>query len=321
MGNEHRQLSRSGSASSRRSQRQPSQQQDVITQIAPPGTAPPQLSKLHGAEEVPTQFPPDTLNNKYGDFQIQRGVEVGRRPPFGRSYSTEIEMTPNRHTRRSDSLGVKASKIDFVQVVRSGTDDNWKTTAADHGYQTNESGQPIDYAHRAELTEQETGTGWRVDQTNYDTPFHGESHSGDVGRHHFTKQAESARLKDGPEIVEPGYKFEAMSTAMDKKTGKEFGTVEWGFNVDRNDRGESILRDRPPTFLEDNLKSEDESVRNEARERDRGRLAAYEQWNRAASGKEEANRKEAERRQREGISKERPIPVTRIPRRGSTSTN
>ena len=127
-------------------------------------------------KKILKNLPPDTLENKYGEFQVQRDVKVGQ-PPFGRSHSTKIEMTPNWRTRKPSTGYTQGSDVDFVQVVRSGTDDNWKTTPADHGYQVNESGQAINpqgepqYAHRAELTEQQTGTGWRVDQTFQDTPF------------------------------------------------------------------------------------------------------------------------------------------------------
>lgn len=121
-----------------------------------------------------------------------------------------------------------------------------------------------------------------MDQSLKNTPFHQESlvqdrAKADAGRHHFLKENEPARLVDRPAVAGQGYKFDAMSTAMDKKSGKEFGTVEWGFKVDQNDQGESIIRDRPPTFLEDNLKL-DGPLGEEARERDRGRRAAYERW-------------------------------------------
>ena len=323
------------STSSKQPQRQPSpkleptnnppagtaqSEQDVITQIPAAGTAQSELPQLRGVENL-QNLPPDTLKNKYGKFQIQRDVRVGP-PPFGKSYSTEMEMTPN--------MRAHGHKIDFVQTVRSGTDDNWKTTATDHGWtgETDKSGKPIDsegkpkFLHRSELTEQQTGTGWRVDQADYSTPFHSEGHSGlspDVGKHHFTKKSDSANLVDRPAIAGQGYKFDAMSTAMDKKTGKEFGTVEWGFSVGQNEKGESTLSERPPTFLEDNLKLDGEPGR-EARERDRGRKAAYEQWNQAAPGKEQANRKEVERKKNVGAVNVRPPEqVTRIPRRRTTT--
>ncbi|MBN4004302.1 hypothetical protein [Nostoc sp. LPT] len=264
-----------------------------------------QIPQLQGVENL-QDLPQDTLKNKYGKFQIQRDVMVGA-GDFGKAYSTEIEMTPN--------IRARGSKIDFVQTVRSSINDNWKTTAVDHGWtgETDESGKPIDsegkpkFLHRSELTEQQTGTGWRVDQSGYSTPFHSEAHleiTPKVGKHHLLKKSDSAQLVDRPTIAEQGYKFDAMSTAMDKKTGKEFGTVEWGFNVGQNEQGEPTLEGRTPTLLEDNLKLDGEPGR-EARERDRGRKAAYEQCNQAAPGKERANREEANTRS--------PKQVTRIP--------
>jgi hypothetical protein len=275
---------------------------------------------LHGQESL-QNLPPDTLKNKYGKFQVQRSVEVGSQP-FGRSYSTEIEMQPNRHTRSPESWGIRGSEIDFVQVVQSGTDDKWKTTAQDHGWsgETDESGKAINsegkpcFLHRAELTEQETGTGWRVDQSFKNTPFHQESFPEDkakaqVGRHHLLKKNETAKLSDKPTIAGPGYKFDAMSTAMDKKSGKEFGTVEWGFEVKQNAQGESTIKDRPPTLLEDNLKLKGPEG-EAARERNRGRRAAYRQWNQAAPGKEQENRRQIAQR----ADNVRPAEqVTRIP--------
>lgn len=332
------QKSRSSSKSStKRAQRRSSSprpettqlEQDAITPIPPPVATQSQPSRLQGVEDL-QNLPPDTLKNKYGTFEMQRGVEERGTGTFDQSYSTKIGMTPNWRTRNPKSLMAQGSDIDFVQVVRSGTGDNWKTTAKDHGYKTDESGKPIDpegkpiFAHRAELTEQETGTGWRVDQSMYDTPFHSEAHlpiTPEVGRHHLLKENETARLEDKPTIAGPGYKFDAMSTAMDKKTGKEFGTVEWGFNVDQNDQGESILRDRPPTLLEDNLKL-DGKLGEEAKQRNLGRIAAHKQWNRAASRKEQANKEEAKRRKEAGSDRPGPSQqVTRIPRKGSTSTN
>lgn len=309
-------------------------EQDVISPISPPVTTQTQQPKLHGGDLQ--QYPPNTLNNKYGSFQVKHGVDVVPTLPFNRSYSTNIEMNPNWRTRDPRSLGTQGSDIDFVQVVRSGTGDEWKTTAQDHGHTgliDPSTRKPLDqegnpkFLHRAELTEQQTGTGWRVDQTNYDTPFHGEAHTPlspnmGRGRHHLTKENERATLKDKPAIAEPGYKFDAMSTAMNKNTGKEFGTVEWGFHVE-NEQGESILRPHPPTLLEDNLKLDGEPGR-QAQERNRGRLAAYEQYNRAAPMKEQANIAEENRLRNEGSQEVRPPqPVTRIPRprKDSTSIN
>ena len=291
-------------------------QQDVI-QSAPPVAPQSQLTKLHGAENLQNS---DTLKNKYGKFQVQRNLGVGP-PPFGGSYATGIQMQPNIRTR--------GSEIDFVQVVRSGTDDKWKTTAQDHGWngQTDKSGKPINsegkpyFLHRAELTEQKTGTGWRVDQSNKNTPFHMESKPEDktkaqVGRHHLLKKSETAELKDSPTIAGPGYKFHAMTTAMDKKSGKEYGTLDWGFDVDENAQGEQVIMPLKPTLLEDNLKLKG-SEGDAARERDRGRKAAYEQWNQAAPGKEQANRDEVKRKIKAGADNVPPAKqVTRIPRRG-----
>lgn len=308
-------------------------EQDVITQSRPPVATQLQLSKLHEGDVK--QYPPNTLNNKYGEFQVEHGVGPGPLP-FGRGYSTEIEMNPNWRTRDPKSLGTRGSDIDFVQVVRSGTGNNWKTTAKDHGHtgQTDESGKPLDeegnpkFLHRAELTEQQTGKGWRVDQSQKNTPFHQEALPEDpaqarAGRHHLLKENEPARLSDRPAIAGPGYKFDAMSTAMNKKTGKEFGTVEWGFHVDQNKQGEPILRPHTPTLLEDNLKLDGEPGR-QAHERNRGRIAAYEQWNQAVPMKEQANIAEVNRLKNEGVQAVRPPQqVTRLPRprRGSTSTN
>lgn len=304
------------STSSRRSQRQPSQppvtappeEQDVITPIPRPEIAQSQLKKLQGVEQL-QELPPDKLENKNGIFQIQHDVKVGP-PPFGLAYSTEIEMTPKWRTRSFESLGIRGCNIDFIQAVRSSTDNNWKTTAKDHGYHgpTDESGRPIDeqgnpvFIHRAELTEQETGTGWRVDQSMKNTPFHEESLHKDkadarAGRHHLLKRNESVKLKDKPAIAGEGYRFDAMSTAMSKTTGREFGTVEWGFSVDRDEQGEPILKNRPPTFLEDNLKLDGEEG-EEARERNRGRLASYRKWNEVALGQEQNNQETAEKQKK-----------------------
>lgn len=304
----------------------PQAQQDVI-ESAPPVATRPQTPQLHGKEDL-QNLPPDTLKNKYGKFQVQHGVKDGPQPPFYQSYSTKIEMEPNIRTRSSKSLGTRGSDIDFVQVVRSGTGDNWRTTAQDHGWKgaTDESGKPINsegkpqFLHRPELTEQQTGTGWRVDQSEKSSPFHQESAPEDkakakVGRHHLLKENETAELKDSPTIAGPGYKFDAMSTAMDKKSGKEFGTVEWGFKVEQNAQGESTIKDRPPTLLEDNLKLKGPEG-EAARERDRGRRAAYEQWNQAAPGKEQAIRDEMERRKAVGADASQikpPQQVTRLP--------
>ena len=317
------------STSSKQPQRQPSpkleptnnpppvpaqSEQDVITQIPPPVATLSQQPQLQGVENF-QNLPPDILKNKYGKFQIQHDVRTGLQP-FGKAYSTEMEMTPN--------IRARGSKIDFVQTVRSSINDNWKTTATDHGWtgETDESGKPIDsegkpkFHHRSELTEQQTGTGWRVDQSEQDTPFHSEGHSEltpDVGKHHLLKKSDSANLVDRPTIAGQGYKFDAMSTAMDKKTGKEFGTVEWGFNVGQNEQGEPTIEGRTPTLLEDNLKLDGEPGK-EAHERDRGRKAAYEQWNKAAPGKEQANIKEVERKKNAGADNVRPPKqVTRIP--------
>lgn len=267
---------------------------------------------------LPPDLPPHTMTNKYGNFQVQRGLEARGVGFSGTSHSTEIGMTPNMLTRKGThkrSTGyTKGSEIEVIQTVRSGTktkkgdDINWRTTARDHGYKkVNGSGQPINsdgeliYAHRPDLTEQQTGTGWRVDQADKNSPFHGETHDGSLGRHHFLKKSEKARLRDAPTIVEPGFHFDAMTTAMDKKTGKEFGTVRWGFEAEENDKKERWLKSRTPTFLEDDLKSKDATVREEALQWNRGRREAYEQWNQAAPRKEQANRDHEE--------------VTRIPRR------
>ncbi|WP_319423587.1 hypothetical protein [Pleurocapsa sp. FMAR1] len=79
-----------------------------------------------------------------------------------------------------------------------------------------------------------------------------------------------------------------MTIAMDKKTGKDLGTVRWGFGVGRNEQGESRLDTRYPTLLEDDLKLEG-AAGEEAREWDRVRREAYRQWNQAAPGQERAN--------------------------------
>ena len=103
-----------------------------------------------------------------------------------------------------------------------------------------------------------------------------------------------------------------MSTAMDKKRGKEFGTVKWGYNVRQNDQEESILNTRHLTLLEDDLKLKD-TTGEEARDWDRGRRAAYRQWNRAAPGKEQENIRQEQRKAEE--YRREPEKVTRIPRR------
>ena len=277
-------------------------EQDVITPSPLPGTALPQRRELQGVEDL-QKLPLKTLENEYGTFQMQRGVQWGGKGDFDQSYSAEISMTPNKHTRSSKSL--HASEIDLVQVVRSGTGNNWNTTPTELGHRgpTDESGRPIDsegkpqLVHRAELAEQQTGTGWRVDQSLQDTPFHSESHTPDnpPGKHHRLKKSDPVHLIDRPEIAGEGYKFDAMTTAMDKKTGKEFGTVEWGFRVEQNDQGESTIRERTPTFLEDNLKLGGQASR-EAHQRNGGRIAAYDRWNQAAPGKEQFNEEQARQR-------------------------
>jgi hypothetical protein len=101
-----------------------------------------------------------------------------------------------------------------------------------------------------------------------------------------------------------------MTTAMDMKTGKVLGTVEWGFYVRQNERGESHLESYPPTFLEDNLKLDGEQGEL-ARERNRGRKAAYERWNQAAPGKEQENIRQQQMRSEE--HRQEPKRVIRIP--------
>lgn len=274
-------------------------------------------NRLPGEEKE--RFLKKELNNKYGKYSVEHGIDAQKTKAhgFGLGYDTDITYTPNYRTRDRDSKYTKGSEIDFVQSVRTGIRDSngttrWKTTAADHGYSVDESGQTIDkkgnptYTHRADLTEQETGTGWRVDMTRYDTPFNHEGHSdaisGEGARHHFGKgKTRPVRLGDTPAIDEPGYVFHATTTAMDKKTGRERGTVRWGFGVEQDEQGRSILNTRRPTFLEDDMKLEG-SAGEEARQWNEGRKSSYRRWNNAAPRKEEDNRR-----------KGRPKEVTRIP--------
>jgi hypothetical protein len=265
-----------------------------------------EVPKLYGefGEELSSgsQLHQSELKNKYGNFSVQHKLDIQAKSDYNLGYTTNIAMTPNRRTRDPRTAYTRGSEIDFVQTIRSGYGDgdrtNWKTTAADHKYQVNESGQAIDenrqprFAHRAELTEQQTGTGWRVDQTHYDSPFHHEAHSegvlGEGGRHHFTRETRPVELRDRPSITGPGYKFDAMSTAMDKRTGKNYGTLRWGFGVGQNERGEPRLETRKPSWLEDDVKLKG-AAGEEARAWDRGRRASYQQWNESAPRKEKVN--------------------------------
>jgi hypothetical protein len=265
-----------------------------------------EVPKLYGkfGEELSSgyQLHQSELQNRYGTFSVQHELDTQAGSDYALGYTTNIAMKPNRRTRDRSTGYIKSSEIDFVQSVRSGYADgdrtNWKTTAADHGYQVNESGHAIDrnrqpiFAHRAELTEQQTGTGWRVDQTNYDSPYHHEAHSQGAlsqgGRHHFTRETRPVELRDTPAIVRPGYKFDAMSTAMDKRTGKNYGTLRWGLEVRQDERGDSILETRTPSWLEDDLRLKG-AAGEEARDWERGRRASYQRWNESAPIKEKVN--------------------------------
>jgi hypothetical protein len=290
-------------------------QDDNITAIPSSPNAPQsEPPKLHGVQDL-EGGQERTLRNKYGKFEIGSGVGTGGQGPFYKNYSADIKLTPSFRTRSSESLrthGSDVDDVDMVQVVRSGFDDGWKTTAKDHGWTgaTDDLGKPIDedgnpkFLHRAELTEQKTGTGLRVDQAMYDTPFHSDAHTPDsVGRHHFTKKSDPVELSDKPAIAGPGHKFDVMTTAMKKRSGKELGTVEWGFKVGKNEQGESTFEEHPPTFLEDNLKLKGQQGK-EARARKIGRDAAFDQWNLSAPGKEQANRENYERRLKERAEQE-----------------
>lgn len=284
------------------------------TESAPQATQR-QVPKLYSesGEELSSGYPlyESELNNKYGNFSVRHELDTQAGSDYGLGYNTNITMKPNWRTRDRSTGYIGSSEVDFIQSVRSahrdGNRTNWKTTAADHGYTVNESGQAIDrngtpiFADRAELTEQRTGTGWRVDQSYYNSPYHHEAHSlpafGEGGRHHFIREARPVTLRDKPAIVRPGYKFDAMSTAMNKNTGQELGTLRWGFGVREDEQGNSRLETRTPSWLEDDLKLKGRAGR-EAREWESGKRASFDQWNEYARRKEELNPN---------------TPVTRIP--------
>ena len=223
---------------------------------------------------------PVTLENVFGKFTVTRSVNSGQ-GDFGLRYSIVVTMVPY--------FAARFSKIDFVQTVRTGVGTDWKTTAADFSYsgEVDKEGMPIDeegnpkFYEKFARTEQTTGTGWRIDMPGLRTPFYSQGHasSPDVGKYYFIGKSTPVILRDDPTILKVGYKFEAITTAMDTSNGNKFGAVEWGFRVDPGTDGNGVLVVYTPSLLEGNLTDKDITTKEAAKEREKGLQLAFKQWN------------------------------------------
>ena len=227
-------------------------------------------------------FDPVSLSNDFGSFTVTRGVASRGSGNWGLSYEIVVKMVPKYAARNS--------KIDFVQTVRTGEASKWNTTAADFGWrgEVDEFGMPLDksgnpvFIEKIARTEITTGTGWRIDMPNYDTPFYSKGHVPDnpnVGEYKYLWRSTPAILNDAPTIIKVGYKFEAITTAMDMTTGKTFGAVEWGFRVDPGTDGNGVLVEYTPSLLAGNLQDENIDEKSAAEEREKGLLLAFKRWN------------------------------------------
>lgn len=194
-----------------------------------------------------------SFGNGFGDFEAQHGLQSRPSASSWGGYYFNLEMTPKETTGESE--------IGFVQVARqseSGGDISKEAT----DYKMND--------YFAGLTEQESG--WALDRANASrdkTPFYGmyNDSAGNTQQYSTSKVGKfggsKALLHDVPSVGMKD-KMEFTATAMDMKTGKEFGAVAWGFEYNEADK---VYKEETPKLI------------NSGSERLAGRDRAVDHWN------------------------------------------
>lgn len=162
------------------------------------------------------------LTGTFGEFSVKHGLTKAPSKGDLGEYAAHIEMTPNKQTGDS--------KIAFVQVVRSANEPGsaWHTKKDDPGMT----------ADRAKRTDAKSGMRVdRADPAEDKTPFYG-MYKDDKGQLNAYSTARvgwfggpKPMLDDAPSVADPRTR-EFVATAMDTKTGTEFGAVNWGFSFD-----------------------------------------------------------------------------------------
>jgi hypothetical protein len=222
---------------------------DAVTEAAPKLT-----------DEKPEEdFKPATgtkvteLKGTFGVFKVTHGLTKAPSKTGYGEYSLLIEMTPNK--------SVGKSEVGFVQVSRQGTPSGGWATSRSDPYMTDD---------KAWRTEKKGG--WRVDRADAKsdkTAFYGmfKDSKGAIKQYSTagvgTFGGSPAKLEDTPGVGDPD-KMQFTATAMDMKTGVEYGAVSWGYEFNSASK---LWAEETPALVD------------AGSERMQGRDAAFDKWN------------------------------------------